>query len=292
MQGAHGLAAVAAATTFLMSWQAHAIKPPRDYFLDPPAAGLWAHIDAVTLGVQASLEHRHEVDGDLTMLTTRLSGLASLGYADAAASADFRIALFTFGGSVGYRDVWRNYPVPRGQQSTRDVRLKLDKPPENVAERLPYERGSKVWPWAEGRLRLVIPLESLWFVSNAAVRVEDGQENGYDWFHTNVHDGGTLWRADATLFFRHERFGAIGPAVRYMSLPRDGKHESEVAFGFTFGTRPGLIRGRPAATDLLLFQFLTVPGNEEFGFHVLRAPLYTMLIYRVSFGVSLPERKF
>lgn len=78
--------------------EARAARPgPRDYFLDPPAAGLWANVDVLTLGVQGSLEHRLELDGDLTMLTTRLSALGSLGYGEAGAHADFRVAFLSFG---------------------------------------------------------------------------------------------------------------------------------------------------------------------------------------------------
>lgn len=251
----------------------------RDYFLDPPAAGLWAHADAFTLGGQASLEHRHEVDGDLTMLTTRVSGLASLGYGDVGAHADFRVALLSFGGSVGYRRTFRYYPVPDGATLTRDVRKEAD-------DQKAYQ--GQGFTWGEGRARLVIPLESLWLVTNYTLRKENQPDVAFDWFHANVHDGGTLQKADATLFFRHPRFGGLGPTVRWMSLPKGGgKRESELGFGLTFGTRPGFKRG----ADLLLFQFLTVPNDDEFGFHVLRAPVYAMLIYRASFGLWRPERR-
>jgi hypothetical protein len=100
--------------------------------------------------------------------------------------------------------------------------------------------------------------------------------------------GGLLWRADATLFVRHEDYGAIGPAIRYMRYPKKGKQVDEIAYGFTFGTRPGWRR----KMDLFLFQFLTVPTSDEFGFHVLRVPFYTMFIYRASFGLSLPPSPY
>jgi len=249
----------------------------RDYFLDAPPAGLWAHTDAFTLGGQASLEHRHEVDGDLTMLTTRVSGLASLGYGDVGAHAELRVALLSFGGSVGYRRTFRYYPVADGTTLTRDMRRRAD------AEKAYVGQG---FPWAEARTRLVIPLESLWLVTNYALRKEDQPDVAFDWFHANVHDGGTLQKADATLFFRHPKFGAVGPVVRWMSLPKGGgARQTEVAYGLTFGTRPGWKRG----ADLLLFQVLTVPKDEEFGFHVLRAPVYAMLVYRATFDLWRPE---
>ncbi len=249
----------------------------RDYFLDPPAAGLWAHADAFTLGGQGSLEHRHEVDGDMTMLTTRVSGLASLGYGDVGAHADFRVALLSFGGSVGYRRTFRYYAVPDGATLTRAARQKAD-------DDKTY-RGQG-FAWGEGRSRLVIPLDSLWLVANYALRKEDQPDVAFDWFNANVHAGGTLQKADATMFFRHPKFGGVGPVVRWMRLPKGGGETAdELAFGLTFATRPGFKRG----PDLLLFQALTVPSDDEFGFHVLRAPVYAMLVYRASFGLWRPE---
>lgn len=266
-----------------ISGEASAAKTgPKDYFLDPPAAGLWAHLDAITIGTQASLEHRLEVDGDITMLVTRISGLASLGYAETAAHADFRVALFTVGGSVGYRRAWRNFALPNDVDNTAKIRRDMDQGEST------FERNAINWPWGEGRIRMVIPLERLWLVTNGAVRSEGGPGNAFDWFHTNVHDGGTLWRADATLFLRHEDYGAIGPAIRYMRYPKKGQQVDELAYGFTLGTRPGWRR----KTDLFLFQFLTIPNSDEFGFHVLRLPIYTMLIYRASFGLSLPTSPY
>lgn len=289
MRGAKS-AVLGAMLGLLAAGEAQAAKTgPKDYFLDPPAAGLWAHGDLLTIGAQAALEHRLELDGDLTMLSTRVSALGALGFGDLGAHVDFRAALLTLGGSAGYRQVWRNYPVPEGVEATSELRRQMDKDAkksDDEPREAPYERNNKGWPWAEGRARLVIPLERLWLVTNGALRWEGGPDNAYDWFHTNVHDGGTLWRADATLFVRHERYGAVGPTVRYMNLPRHGGRADEVAVGFTLGTRPGLKRN----SDLLLVQFLARPGDKEFGFHVLQVPVFAMIIYRVSFGLSLPPR--
>lgn len=82
---------------------------PRDFFLDAPKRGLYIHGDAFTIGAQASLEHRQELDGDMTMLTSRVSGLVSTGFADASAYAEVRVALLSLAISGGYRDVWKDY---------------------------------------------------------------------------------------------------------------------------------------------------------------------------------------
>lgn len=276
-------AACAFASCLCFATSAHAADTQRrDYMLDPPAAGLFANLDAFTLGAQASLEHRLELDGDITMLTTRVSALGSLGYGEVGAHADVRAALLTLGGSVGYRDVFRNYAVGPGEANTRALRRAAD------ADKT---RTHASWPWAEGRARLVIPLESLWLVSSYALRWEDADAGSFDWFHANVHDGGALHRVDTTLFYRHKDFGGLGPTIRYMSLPRtaaSGAHtrEGELAFGLTFLTRPGLRK----RDDLLLFQVLTVPRDQEFGFHVLSAPVYAMLVYRAAFALHRPDR--
>jgi hypothetical protein len=131
---------------------------------------------------------------------------------------------------------------------------------------------------------VVLPLDPVRVILGGAVRYEESPDNAFDWFHTNVHDGGVLWKADATVFFRHASFGAIGPSARYMRLPRHGGAAGELAYGFTFGTRPGL----KERSDLLLLQFLTSPSDDTFGFHVTRLPVFAMLIYRASFGLSTP----
>ncbi|MBI2391757.1 MAG: hypothetical protein HYV09_19360 [Deltaproteobacteria bacterium] len=265
----------------------------RDYFLDPPRPGTFVHADAFTVGVQGSIEKRVALeDESLGMFHVRASALASLGYADVAAHTDLRFAgLLTIGASAGYRRVWQNFSWDPGKtENTREVRNdKLDDDAN--------PRGPKVasWPWYEARARLVIPLESLWFVGNAALRWEspgsDGlqdpsgmPQNAFDWFHTNVHGPGRMTRLDATLFFRHQSFGAVGPTIRYMDLPRHDGREREVVYGLTFGTRPGFSR----KDDLFLVQTLFDFRDREksFGWHVSvlhEIPAFIMVIYRRSF---------
>jgi hypothetical protein len=264
----------------------------RDYFLDPPRAGTFVHTDVFTAGLQASIEKRIALeDESLGMLHLRANAMASLGYADFGAHTDVRFGgLFTIGGSVGYRRVWQNYSWdPKTPNSRENRHDKLDTPTD--------PRGPKAvnWPWIEARARMVIPLESLWLVSNFALRWEspggDGAQdssgmpnNAFDWFHTNVHDPGRLMRLDATLFYRNKSFGGLGPTIRYMDLPRNGARESEVVYGLTFGTRPGFSK----RDDLFLVQMLFDFKDKEksFGWHVgplYKVPSFIMLIYRRSF---------
>ncbi len=250
---------------------AHAGKQRRDYFLDPPQSGLWAHADALTLGAQASLESRTPIEDDtFGTLSLRGSALASIGYAEAAAHMDVRYFLFTFGTTFGYRNVWRTYEDPTGAAMTAARRREIDS-----------ETGYSVrgWGYGEARGRVVIPLDWLWFVSNHALRWEDSPKNAFDWFHTNVHDGGFMYRGDAVLFARSAKLGAIGPYVRIMDLPKNDERRFELAAGLIYGIRPGL----KSKDDVLSVFILTRPGDNEFGFHVLRLPVWAMVVYRASF---------
>jgi hypothetical protein len=241
--------------------------------LDPPRKGLWIHGDAFTAGAQATLEGRIPIEDETYgHAGFRLSALGSLGYGEVAGHVDVRYFLFTFGASFGLRDVWRTYDAPRDVPVTRQLRLDEDSAKSFSAE---------LWPFAEGRFRLVIPLESLWLVTNHVVRWEASPENSFDWFTTNVHDGGVLYRGDAVLFFRNRYFGALGPYVRYMNMPRGTGRTNEVSAGLMYVVRLG-IKHRD---DLLSLQVLTRPGDDEFGFQILRVPLWVMLIYRASFGI-------
>ncbi len=269
----------------------------RDYFLDAPRAGTFVHADIFTAGAQATLEHRRALEDEtLGMFHLRANALASLGYADFGAHTDLRfLGLFTIGASAGYRRVWNNYSYPIAFDNTREWRHDKHNEPDKGEP-----RGAKVvsWPWLELRARMVIPLESLWLVTNAAVRWESPGSNGaldgsdgmplntFDWFHTNVHDPGRLLRLDATLFYRHKSFGGLGPTVRYMNMPREGERVTEVVYGLTFGTRPGFRH----KDDLLLVQALfdVVDKKKEFGWHVGplgKVPSFIMVIYRMSISL-------
>lgn len=69
---------------------AAAPKQRRDYFLDPPQKGLWAHGDAFTLGAQAALESRTPIEDEtFGTLAFKASGLASIGFSEAAAFQPF-----------------------------------------------------------------------------------------------------------------------------------------------------------------------------------------------------------
>lgn len=243
---------------------------PRDTFLTAPKRGTWASFDAYTAGVQATLERRISIQrDDYAAIVPRVNTLASLGFGEVAAHTDVRFLFFSVGVSGGYRRVWRTYAFAPGVEGTRERRSEVDDGKAFTAES---------WGYGEGRLRMVLPVaDPVLFMGNAAVRYEDCPNNSFDWLHTTMHDRGWLFRYDATVFFRSPTIGAIGPTVRIMELPRRGERELEIAVGFTGGRRVGLL-----ANDLLLANVLTRPGDESFGFQILKVPVYALLVYRVS----------
>lgn len=278
---APALAAVFVATTTIATPAARAAEhpigadvpppsAPRDAFLTPPPAGTWASFDAYTAGAQATLERRFSIQrDDYAAIVPRVNTLASLGFGEVAAHTDVRFLFFSAGVTAGYRRVWRTYAFAPGVEGTRDLRSAVDDEKAFTTEN---------WGYGEGRVRMVLPVaQPVFFMGNAAARYEDCPNNSFDWLHTTMHDRGWLFRYDATVFFRSATIGALGPTVRVMDLPRRGGRELETAVGFTGGRRLGFFEN-----DLFLVNVLTRPGDDSFGFQILRMPVYALLVYRVS----------
>ena len=280
-----GLCGVGAALVGLavLGWASAAeAAPPRDYFLDAPAPGTYAHLDAYTVGAQASLENRADLEPGMSMLHTRVSGIVSYPYADGSLNLDARVFLFTFGASAGYRYVYLNHTFEPGEERTRDVRNETEDAGET---------DTQTFNWHEGRARLVIPLDMFFMINTGTIRWEGRENNSFDWFHANVHDEGTLGKYEATFFFRHRDFGAIGPYFRFMDLPRDGGRETELHYGLVFGTRPGFVKPRMGNTDLFLLQAVfnfgkDFKGDDEYGLHAYGLPWYFLAVYRVTLGLD------
>lgn len=243
---------------------------PRDVFLSPPKSGTWASFDAYTAGAQATLEKRISIQrDDYAAIVPRVNTLASLGFGEVAAHTDVRFLFFSAGVTGGFRRVWRTYAFEPGTEGTRAARSAMDAEKSFTTEH---------WGYGEGRLRMALPLtDSALFLGNVAARYEDCPDNSFDWLHTTMHDGGWLYRYDATLFARDPRIGALGPTARIMDLPRGGRRELELAVGLTGGRRLGLL-----PNDVFLVNILVRPGDDSFGFQLLKMPVFGLLVYRVS----------
>lgn len=265
------LARLLASSIVLAVTPALADPPPRDQFLLPPAGGTWATFDAYTVGVQAQLEHRHIIRSeDYAAIIPRLGSIASLGFGEVGAHLDLRLLFFSAGVSGGVRRVWRGYTFPNSVSGTRQLRLDRDAAGTQDAYNAPF---------GELRSRVGLPLhDNVLGVFGASLRFDDTPDNQFDWAVTTMRDGGLMGRFDATVFLRSARLGAIGPTLRVLEHERRGKFVSDLAFGFVGGRRLGLV----GQNDLLLLNVLTQPTSEEFGFHILRMPLFTLLVYRVG----------
>ncbi len=264
--------AVALALALVTRSSSSAPKQARDYVLEPPPRGLWAVVDAYTVGAQGALELRVPIEDESTgMVHLRASSLASLGYGEVAGHLDARISMLTVGGSVGYRDVWRTIEGGPGEELTRDARPSVER-----------ERGrAATWPFAEGRARLTVPLESLFLLAVGTARREDGPANAFDWFHANVHDGGLLLKLDATLFVEAGAGSGKTTALvgRVTNLVLQGVPVGSIAaITFTELTRPGLLRRE----DLVFASVLASPGDREMGYSALGLPIWALVAYRAQ----------
>jgi hypothetical protein len=201
-----------------------------------------------------------------------VTALGSLGFGEVSVHSDVRFLYFAVGASAGYRYVWRGYSFPDDVLGTREERQAVDDAGTGT---------SNQWGYGEARARMVVPFDDFVIVTNYAVRYEGVPRNTFDWAHTTMHDGGFAFRIDGTFFYRNPAIGAFGPSFRFMEMPRAGRNVGELAGGFTFGTRPGFKKD----ADLLLLQTLVRPGDPQFGFHILKMPLFVLLVYRLTFSL-------
>jgi hypothetical protein len=251
---------------------------PRDYFLNAPTPGTFAHADAFTLGTQLSLEDRRDLEPGMSMLYTRPSGLLGYAYAEGSMNLDVRVFLLTLGGSAGYRRVYRDFTYAPNQDRSRATR----KDREDAGD-----FGAESYAFGEARVRLVVPLDHLFLVNTGTVRWEDCNDNSFDWLHANVHDHGRMVMYEATLFYRHRDFGALGPYLRIMDLPKEdasgvSHRVDELHYGLVFATRPGLVRAHHGNTDLFLFQAIFKLGDPDYGIPAYRMPAYLLAAYRAT----------
>ena len=250
----------------------------RDAPLNPTPAGDFVMLDAILIGAQASYENRTHLEEGMSKLTTRVSGLISTPFSEGSLNLDVNVFLWAFGATVAYKNIHHNHQgidpntgEPDNDFISRDTRVRQDDA-FNDGDLSKGLAESQAFPWAEGRVQLVVPMiegtdspaltAPLLMLNKATVRWEDRDDATFDWFHTTPHDGGVLLKHESTLFFRHRDLGAIGPSIRYMNLPRDGSRENELHYGLTFVSSPGWQK-----SDIFLMQALFDFANDDFGQH-------------------------
>jgi hypothetical protein len=249
----------------------------RDWVLDNAPVGNHLFVDYFGTGAQATLEHRGPIYGDANSYALNVSSLISYPAGQVQATASLRVLFLELGGSVGYRSVWRNMSFEPGDDGAYckgcDAEARRDLDP--LFGSTP---GTDAYPFAEGNISLYALLnEHMVFGSLFSAHYEDGLARSYDNYYTNIHDGGLMLISETSLFFKHRDWGGIAPYIQVLSLPRAGRHETEVAWGFNAVTRLGLI----PRNDALFVSLLLRPQDENYGQHSYYLPLRVVIAYRL-----------
>jgi hypothetical protein len=266
------------AATLWVASTAHADQR-RDYMLEelgPP--GNFLLLDYFGTGGQVGIEHRGSIFGKVNDYSLNTSALVGYPVGQVTASAALRVLFLRFGGSIGYRTVWRNLSFEAGKDG--EYCVKCDRGARRDRDPI-LGKGPDTdnFFMAEGTVSIFAPFnEWVVFTSQLAARYEGLRPRSYDWFFTNVHDPGLITRSETLLFFKHRDWGGFAPYLQVMWLPRGGKHDTEVAWGFNAVTRLGLIE----KNDLLFATFLIRPGDGSYGQHSYYSPVRALLIYRMQ----------
>lgn len=275
---------LAAAT--LVATQHVQAEQRRDWMVAPQPAGTYANIDLVFPGAQLQLEHRIPFYGVANELNLKASVLPTLVFMESQVDADLRLVVLSLGASAGFRDVFNNITLDSGERFDR------------LARRDVHFGGTfnnQLSGFGEARATLSLPLnEHMVFLSVNGLRFESGPDRTFDWRLGIMRDAGMLIRSDTTLFLKHRRFGAIGPQVQILNYPLDGLRNTQVNYGFTFTTRPGL---RPR-NDIFFLSLLVglggtvngVPTGDVYGNHLFKMPVTFQLAYRTVLEISGPRR--
>jgi hypothetical protein len=267
----------AAAACLLLAASSARADQDRDYMLSIQPEGTFLLLDYFGTGGQATIENRHRFYSDANDLTTAVSLVPAYPLAEGAARADLRILFFDIGATAGYHAIWRDLvfkPGPHGsycEDCDRGARRAAD----------PFfgkSPGSEQYGFGEVRAALLFPFNDHFVMdASGAARYEGRRDRSFDWFYTTIYDHGVLYRFELEMFLKDKRWGGIGPYLQFLSLPRDGQHDAQWAYGFNAVMRLGLLR----RDDLLFLTFLIRPGDALYGQHNYYAPIRSLLIYRV-----------
>jgi hypothetical protein len=200
-------------------------------------------------GFRAGLDHRLELEKEVTELRTQLLATVALPFAELSANVDARFFLMSFGATAAYHDEWhllRFEPDPAtgrdraGQPPSAQPpaaglppgtpALSPDRDPaatfldlDRFARTLKDQHGDvahAAWPFYEARWGFLWPSYGFMGVSTLAARYEPRPDVSYDWDVGTVLSGGFNYRWEGYLLLRERNLGFIGPAVRVLYVPR------------------------------------------------------------------------
>jgi hypothetical protein len=258
----------------------------RDWMVAQQPGGTYANVDVLFPGVQAQLERRVPIYGAANELDLRISALPTIVFLESQADVDVRLVVLTLGASIGYRDVFNNLTFAPGASFDRSARR---------AAQFGGDYTTQATGFGEGRATLSLPFnDNLVFQSVNALRYEGGPDRTFDWRLGIMRDAGALLRSDTTLFIKQRHFGAIGPQVEVLNYALNGQRNTQVNYGFTFTTRPGLA----PRNDIFFLSVLFgiggtvngVPTGDVYGNHLFKMPITFQLAYRMVLEISGPSR--
>ena len=113
----------------------------------------------------------------------------------------------------------------------------------------------------------------------------DNPDRTYDWEAGLIHDRGMLYTWDNTLFFKHKKFGAVGPILEVQDFGLDGKRHTQINYGFILVTRAGLVR----RDDLIVWRMKFHSGDDFVGGYD-NSDVWGSFTWRASFNFMLAYR--
>jgi hypothetical protein len=250
-------------------------EQPRDWMVGPQPGGTLLNLDVVFPGIQAQLEHRVPIYGVVNELWLKANVLTALPFTESQFDVDLRLVVFSLGGSVGFRDNYRAMEFAPGERIDRTYRRSRE---------LGGETNNVTNGFAEGRATLALPFnDSLVFLSINGLRYEGGPDRILDWRLGVVRDNGMYFNSNNTLFIKGRHWGGVGPQLQVLNFGFNGKRETQANYGFTFVTRPGLMRKNDIFFLSVLFHF---DKEEAYGNHLFYAPMTFQLAYRMVFELQ------
>ncbi len=248
----------------------------QDWYIGPAEEGSSSEVTVFFPGVVATLDHRVDIfSGNQLLLQT--GGIVTYPFGNLFVATDLRFLLFSIGGKVGFQDTWRNFTFdPDEELSRHELR-------ERSASGL---FNNAAWPYVQGRVTMAIPFnEYVLFLAEGMPTYMDIPDRTYDWEAGLIHDRGMLYTWDNTLFFKHKKFGAVGPILEVQDFGLDGERHTQINYGFILVTRAGLVR-----RDDIIVWYMKFHSGDDFvggydnsdvwGSFTWRAPFSFMLAYR------------
>lgn len=247
--------------------RAHA-EQPRDWMVAAQPGGTYLNVDVLFPGAQVQLEHRVPIFGQANELTLKLNALPTLVFYESQVDVDVRIVVLTLGASAGIREVFHALEFHPGQRYDSQARRDMV---------FAGSFGDSFASFGEARATLSLPFnENIVLLSIKTLRFEGGRDRVFDWRLGIMRDSGAVVRSDTTLFLKHRDFGAIGPRAQVLNYSLDRRQNTQVNYGLTFVTRPGLRRRNDILFISVLFAFAgtvnDIPVDEMYGMHLFKSP--------------------